>query len=64
MNLNFKDPDDISKGKAHILQSGDTPCSRELILSVIPVIREAVDFSRFQKTDLIIVTEHSDADSG
>ena len=37
---------------------------RKLILPVIPILCEAVNFSWFQKTNLIIVAEHPDTDPG
>ena len=62
--IDLKNSDDIGKGETHLLQSGDAPRCRKLIFPVIPVIREAVDFRRFQKADFIIVAEHPDADPG
>ena len=64
VEIDCKDPDEIRKGEAHILQGGDAARYRELILSVIPIIREAVDPGWLQTADLILVAEHSEADSG
>ena len=43
----LKDSDNIGERKSHILQRGDSADCRELILSVITIFGEAVDFGRF-----------------
>ena len=62
--VNFEDFHDIGEGKSHVLERCDPAHRRELILPVIPVIGEAVDLGGFQETDLVIMAQHADADSG
>ena len=62
--IDLEHPDDVGEGEAHVLQRGDAARRGQLILPVIPIIREAVDLDGLQESDLIVVAQHSDADPG
>ena len=62
--IDFKDPDNVRQGEPHLFQGGDPSHGQKLIFSIIPVTGKMIDFRRLQQSDIIIVTEHSDAYSG
>ena len=54
----------VGQTKAHILQGSNPIGNRKLILTVIPIAGKRVNLCRLQQTDLIIMAQHTNADSG
>ena len=48
----------------HILQGIDFPGNGELTFMIVPVTGIGIDFHGVQQSQLVIVAQHSDTDSG
>ena len=52
----------VAELEAHVLQGSDAACREKLGLAVIAVAGEGIDGLRRQESDLVIVSQHTDAD--